>query len=137
MLYQNLLVWQRSRLLSIDVYKTLLTCRDYGFKDQITRSALSVPSNIAEGCERETIKERHRFISIAKGSMGEFNYEALSTDQDDPDSLIREFEPRLLTDVKITPPDYDEDEYNEYDLSIIVLDLFNSFKTKSKKIDIS
>jgi four helix bundle protein len=76
MLYQNLLVWQRSRLLSIDVYKTLLTCKDYGFKDQITRSALSVPSNISEGCERETIKERHRFISIAKGSMGEFKTQA-------------------------------------------------------------
>jgi four helix bundle protein len=63
-------------LLSIDVYKTLLTCKDYGFKDQITRSALSVPSNISEGCERETIKERHRFISIAKGSMGEFKTQA-------------------------------------------------------------
>lgn len=76
MLYQHLAVWQRIRSLSIDVYRTLLTCRDYGFKDQITRSALSVPSNIAEGCERESIKERHRFISIAKGSMGEFKIQA-------------------------------------------------------------
>ena len=48
------------------------TCRDYGFKDQITRSALSVPSNIAEGC----VKERQRFFAIAKGSIGEFATQA-------------------------------------------------------------
>ena len=54
----------------------LKDCRDFGFKDQTTRSALSVPSNIAEGCERFSIKERHRFISIAKGSLGEFKTQA-------------------------------------------------------------
>ena len=52
------------------------TCRDYGFKDQITRSALSVPSNIAEGCERKSLKERQRFFAIAKGSIGEFATQA-------------------------------------------------------------
>ena len=41
-------------------------CRDFGFKDQITRSALSVPSNIAEGCERKSLKERKHFFAIAK-----------------------------------------------------------------------
>ncbi len=76
MLYENLNVWKRSRLLTIDVYKTLVTCRDYGFRDQITRSALSVPSNIAEGCERSSIKERIRFMDIAKGSLGEFKTQA-------------------------------------------------------------
>ncbi|MFM2596684.1 four helix bundle protein [Vibrio fortis] len=67
MLYRKLDVWQRSRLLSISVYREMDTCRDYGFKDQITRSALSVPSNIAEGCERKSLKERQRFFAIAKG----------------------------------------------------------------------
>ena len=76
MLYRKLDVWQRSRLLSISVYREMDTCRDYGFKDQITRSALSVPSNIAEGCERKSLKERQRFFAIAKGSIGEFATQA-------------------------------------------------------------
>jgi four helix bundle protein len=76
MLYENLDVWKRSRLLTISVYKALSSCRDFGFKDQITRSALSVPSNIAEGCERLSNKERRRFLDIAKGSLGEFKTQA-------------------------------------------------------------
>ncbi|MYM65123.1 four helix bundle protein [Pseudomaricurvus sp. HS19] len=76
MLYEDLEVWQRSRLLVISVYKTLEGCREFGFKDQITRSALSVPSNIAEGYERESVKERRRFLEIAKGSLGEFKTQA-------------------------------------------------------------
>lgn len=76
MLYENLDVWKRSRLLTISVYKALGSCRDFGFKDQITRSALSVPSNIAEGCERLSNKERRRFLDIAKGSLGEFKTQA-------------------------------------------------------------
>ncbi|MGH1373379.1 MAG: four helix bundle protein [Cellvibrionaceae bacterium] len=76
MLYENLDVWKRSRLLTIGVYKALGSCRDFGFKDQITRSALSVPSNIAEGCERLSSKERRRFLDIAKGSLGEFKTQA-------------------------------------------------------------
>ena len=43
---------------------------------KITRSALSVPSNIAEGCERTSLKERQRFFAIAKGSIGEFATQA-------------------------------------------------------------
>ncbi len=42
-----------------------------GFKDQITRAALSVPSNIAEGMERRTAKEKVRYLCIAKTSCGE------------------------------------------------------------------
>ena len=45
--------------------------KDFGFKDQITRSGLSIPSNIAEGSERETNKERANFLNYAKGSAGE------------------------------------------------------------------
>lgn len=76
MLYENLEVWKRSRLLTISVYQNLGACRDFGFKDQITRSALSVPSNIAEGCERLSAKERRRYLDIAKGSLGEFKTQA-------------------------------------------------------------
>jgi four helix bundle protein len=72
MRYQNLAVWQRSRSLTIDVYKTLSHSKDFGFKDQITRSALSVPSNIAEGFERASTKETCRFLNIAVASLAEF-----------------------------------------------------------------
>jgi four helix bundle protein len=53
------------------LYKELRECRDLGFKDQITRAALSVPSNIAEGYERDSLNESIRFLKIAKGSCGE------------------------------------------------------------------
>ncbi|WNC71191.1 four helix bundle protein [Thalassotalea psychrophila] len=76
MQYENLKVWQRSCQLSVNVYKALSTSKEFGFKDQITRSALSVPSNIAEGLERKTNKEKYRFLSISKASIGEFKTQA-------------------------------------------------------------
>ena len=45
--------------------------RDFGFGDQITRAGLSVPSNIAEGYERDSNKEVANFLNYAKGSAGE------------------------------------------------------------------
>lgn len=68
---ENLEVWKRSCRLSVELYKLLSDCRDFGFRDQVTRSALSVPSNIAEGYERDSSKEFPRFLKIAKGSCGE------------------------------------------------------------------
>jgi four helix bundle protein len=57
--------------LSVSIYKELKNLKDYGFKDQITRSGLSIPSNIAEGFERASNKESVNFLSYAKGSCGE------------------------------------------------------------------
>ena len=71
MRFEDLDVWKRATRLSVDIYRTLSDLRDYGFKDQITRSALSVASNIAEGYERETGKDRTKFLGYAKGSCGE------------------------------------------------------------------
>ncbi len=65
-------VWKRSARLSAEVYKAFAQCKDYGFKDQITRSGLSIPSNIAEGMEKASYKENIRFLEIAKGSAAEF-----------------------------------------------------------------
>ncbi|PHS19634.1 MAG: four helix bundle protein [Kangiella sp.] len=73
MQFKNLAIWQRSRALSIDVYKQSSKIKDYGFKDQLTRSALSVPSNIAEGMEKDYTKEKARYLTISKGSLGEFS----------------------------------------------------------------
>lgn len=69
--FEKLEVWKRSSRLCVEIYKALDGCKDRVFKDQITRSALSVPSNIAEGYERNSAREYARFLKIAKGSCGE------------------------------------------------------------------
>ena len=48
MKFEDLDVWKRATRLSVEIYKHLRELKDYGFKDQITRSGLSIPSNIAE-----------------------------------------------------------------------------------------
>ena len=59
---EKLNVWKRSCRLCVELYRELRACRELGFKDQITRSALSVPSNIAEGYERGMGRELVRFL---------------------------------------------------------------------------
>ena len=71
MTFEDLDVWKRSARLSADIYKRLRELKDYGFKDQITRSSLSISSNVAEGFERESQRECIKFLSYAKGSCGE------------------------------------------------------------------
>lgn len=68
-------VWTESVKLATEIYKTVNAStkfnKDFGLKDQIQRSAVSIPSNIAEGFERETGAEFIRFLFIAKGSCAE------------------------------------------------------------------
>ena len=71
MAFEDLEVWKRSAELSADIYNKLKHSKDYGFKDQITRSGLSIPSNIAEGMERDSEKEKLNFLSYAKASCAE------------------------------------------------------------------
>jgi four helix bundle protein len=71
MRFEQLDVWKRASRLSCEIYKLTEKVDNWGFKDQITRSGLSVPSNIAEGEERDTTKEKIRFLYYAKGSLGE------------------------------------------------------------------
>ena len=69
---EKLEVWKKSARLSANVYKTFAECKDFGFKDQITRASLSIPSNIAEGMEKSGTKDRIRYLDISKGSVAEF-----------------------------------------------------------------
>ncbi|RIZ55049.1 four helix bundle protein [Vibrio sp. PID23_8] len=69
--FEELKVWQKASRLTVDIYKHFVESKDFGFKDQITRSALSIPSNIAEGFERRSSKEFKLFLSYSKGSSGE------------------------------------------------------------------
>ena len=57
--------------MAVQIYQALANCRDFGLKDQMTRAAVSIPSNIAEGYERGTNKEFLRYLNIAKGSASE------------------------------------------------------------------
>ena len=72
--FEDLEVWQEGCDLAVQIYKLSREgklARDYGLRDQMTRSAVSIPSNIAEGKERETAPELIRYLYIAKGSTGE------------------------------------------------------------------
>jgi four helix bundle protein len=69
--FEDLLVWKAGMQLAVEVYSLLKDSRDFGLRDQLQRSAVSIPSNIAEGFERQTNKEFIQFLYIAKGSCGE------------------------------------------------------------------
>ena len=71
MRFEDMEVWKRSAQLSAEIYRNLADLRDFGFKDQITRSGLSVASNIAEGFGRATDKDKRNFLNYAKGSCAE------------------------------------------------------------------
>jgi four helix bundle protein len=75
--FEKLNVWQRAKHLTVEVYRALAECQDFGFKDQVTRSALSVPSNIAEGMERGSAREKCHYLRIAKGSCAELRTQLL------------------------------------------------------------
>ena len=72
--FRELRVWCVAKDLSVKIYQLTQEeafAKDYGLKDQIRRAAVSVPSNIAEGDERESNKEAVRYLYIAKGSLAE------------------------------------------------------------------
>jgi len=75
--FEDMDVWKRSVELSVSIYKECKDLKDYGFKDQITRSGLSIPSNIAEGFGRFSDKEKRNFLNYAKGSCAELQTQAL------------------------------------------------------------
>ncbi len=72
--FEDLEVWQAGMKLCSSVYSLSngeVFAKDFGLKDQIRRSSVSVPSNISEGFERDSQKQFIYFLVIAKGSCGE------------------------------------------------------------------
>ena len=69
--FEDLEVWKRGCRIAVKIYEVLKNCRDFGLKDQMTRAAVSIASNIAEGAERNSRPDFNRFIHIAKGSAAE------------------------------------------------------------------
>lgn len=78
--HKDLTVWQKSMDLVVLVYKLMEQLpkeERYSLCDQIRRSVVSIPSNIAEGKSRNSIKEYKQFIGIAKGSAAELETQML------------------------------------------------------------
>jgi len=73
--FEEIIAWQKARELNIKIYsltnKNEPFKKDFGLRDQIRRSSISISSNIAEGSERDSAPDFQRFISIAKGSAAE------------------------------------------------------------------
>lgn len=69
--FENLYIGNESRVLINSIYKIMRNCKDYGFKDQIQRAAVSIMNNIAEGYESGTDAKFINFLNIARGSCGE------------------------------------------------------------------
>ena len=72
--YRKLIVWQKAMLFSKQVYRLIEqfpASEKYALSDQVRRAAISVPSNIAEGCGRASNRDYAHFLSIARGSLYE------------------------------------------------------------------
>jgi four helix bundle protein len=72
--YRDLLVWQKAIAWVERVYaitREWPSEEKYGLTSQVRRSAISVPSNVAEGCARRSSGDFLRFLSIARGSLAE------------------------------------------------------------------
>ncbi len=69
--FEDLIVCQEGFRLCCDIYKAFRGSKEYAIKDQIIRSSISIPSNMAEGFERQSDKEFVRFLYYSKASSAE------------------------------------------------------------------
>lgn len=73
--YEELIIWQEARIIVKDIYVCLCNNKDFDFKSQIQRAAISIMNNIAEGFERnknaEDSKQFKTFLNYSYGSCGE------------------------------------------------------------------
>jgi len=80
--FRNLEIWKRSRRFVSTIYKatsSLPESERYGLTSQIRRAAVSIPSNIAEGCGRDSNKELRQYLNISSGSLCEVETQLLLT----------------------------------------------------------
>lgn len=76
--FRDLKVWEKAHRLTLAVYKATSNFpidEKYGLTNQIRRSSVSIPSNIAEGCGRNGEAELARFLLIGMGSASELEYQ--------------------------------------------------------------
>ena len=68
---ENLFIWKEARIIVNDIYELMKNCKDYAFKDQLQRAAISIMNNIAEGSESGSDAKYINFLNISKGSCSE------------------------------------------------------------------
>ena len=99
--YRKYNVWQKSHQLVLDIYaitSVFPKSEQFNLVSQINRAAVSIPTNIAEGCGRETQKELIRFLYISSGSSHELEYlvflstELKYVDSENSKKLLSEFD---------------------------------------------
>jgi len=69
--FEDIIAWQISKELTLEIYKHMKDNKDFGFRDQIQRACISIMNNIAEGFNRKGHKEFGHFLYMAKGSCSE------------------------------------------------------------------
>ena len=69
--FEEIIAWQKAKILTNAIYKDFNDLKDLSFKDQIRRASVSIMNNIAEGFERSSNNEFKHFLFIAKGSNSE------------------------------------------------------------------
>lgn len=69
--FEDLEGWKRGCALTVEVHVALAQSKDYALRNQMERSSLSIPSNVAEGCERDSTADFIKFLRYSKGSCGE------------------------------------------------------------------
>ncbi len=78
--FRKLLVWEKSHTLVLAVYgatQNFPKTEAFGLTSQLRRTAVSIPSNIAEGCGRGSTADFARFLQMAMGSTSETDYQLL------------------------------------------------------------
>ena len=75
--FEDLEVWKEGMRLAVALYKQLAFCKDFGLRDQLQRSAVSIPSNIAEGYDRGSNKEFIQFLHTAQASLSELDTQVI------------------------------------------------------------
>ena len=69
--FEDIIAWQKSKTLTVDIYSHFHNNKDFGFRDQIQRASVSIMNNIAEGFDRHGTKEFIRYLYISKASCSE------------------------------------------------------------------
>lgn len=69
--FEDIIAWQKAKALGLLVYKLFKDTKDFSFRNQIQRAAVSISNNIAEGFDHNSDKELRRFLFMAKGSCAE------------------------------------------------------------------
>ncbi|MBN8711219.1 MAG: four helix bundle protein [Verrucomicrobia bacterium 61-8] len=74
--FEELEIWKRGCRMAVDLCRELASCPNFSLRDQMQRAAISIPSNIAEGAERDSVADFAKFLRYAKGSAGELRTQA-------------------------------------------------------------